>query len=51
VSIEVDSVKAKHLEQLSRMSPETLELLADLSRKPGVEKKLQANKFILKTLI
>ena len=51
VCIEVDGTKAAHLQQLSTMSVATLELLAELSRRPGVEQKLQAKKMLLKTFI
>jgi hypothetical protein len=51
VKIEVDASKSKHLEQLSKMNEETLRILADLSLKPGIEKKLKDNKNMIKMFL
>lgn len=43
--------KLNQLQALSWLSAETLTILADLSKKPGVEEKLKKNKILLQTLI
>jgi hypothetical protein len=41
VNVSVDIVKAQHIRQLATMSAETLQILADLSKRPDIEKKLK----------
>lgn len=49
--IEVDAQKAEHLKQLACLSMETLSLLAELSRRPGVEAKLKQKAGLIKTFL
>lgn len=39
--ISVDPAKAKYLEELARLSVESLKILAEKSKKPGIEAKLK----------
>ncbi len=43
--------KKKSLERLSSLSEEALAFLAELSERPGVEKKLLGNKFMIKSFL
>jgi hypothetical protein len=47
----VPTEKANFLFELSRMSVGTLSLLAELSKKPGIEEKLKAKASILKYML
>jgi hypothetical protein len=49
--IVVPTEKANFLFELSRMSVGTLSLLAELSKKPGIEEKLKAKASILKYML
>lgn len=50
-SIEVSQDKAAQLQQLAAMSAESLRILADLSKKPGIEKALKENAVMLKLML
>jgi hypothetical protein len=43
--------KSVYLDQLSKLDIETLKLLAELSKKPGIEAKLKKNIFLIKTFL
>jgi hypothetical protein len=51
MAIDVEPTKAEYLRALARMSSESLAILADLSKKPGIEKKLRENVKMLKLLL
>lgn len=51
ISIDVPQDKAAHLQQIGALSAETLRLLAELSKKPGIESTLKKNEFLLKTML
>jgi hypothetical protein len=46
-----DQDKSVYLDQLSKLDIETLKLLAELSKKPGIEAKLKKNIFLIKTFL
>lgn len=47
VHINVPSEKAELLKQISKLSVETLQILADKSKKPGIEQKLKMYKSLI----
>ncbi len=51
VSIRVDASKVDYLNQLSKMNPETLKILSDFSKRPGIETKLKEKQGFLKMFI
>lgn len=51
MAIEVDKGKAASLLQLEKLSVDTLNQLAELSRKPGIEMKLRKNFMLIKTFL
>lgn len=51
VTITVDSSKTKQLQTLATLSPDTLTILADLSKMPGIEAKLKSKLSLIKKLI
>jgi hypothetical protein len=47
VHINVPADKAEYLKQISRLNVETLQILADKSKKPGIEQKLKMYKSLI----
>ena len=43
--------RTKALEQISKLNDESLKILAELSQKPGIEKKLKDNLVMLKAFL
>jgi len=50
-TIQTEPGKADYLRALAKMNPETLAILADLAKKPGIEKKLKDNLKVLKMFL
>ena len=48
---QLSEAKQKHLKQIAVLNEETLQFLAELSVRPGVEQKLKANKIFLKAYL
>jgi hypothetical protein len=50
-TLQVPSEKLEALKNISNLSVESLNILAELSKRPTVEKKLKANELMLKAII
>lgn len=47
VSLQVPASKAAHLNDIAKLSAETLEILAEKSKKPGIEQKLKKFRYLI----
>lgn len=50
-SIVVPEDRARFLHELAKLDADTLTILADLSRKPGIEMKLKKNVVLIKSFL